>query len=344
MVNREYGKYKRLFKCLGFTEKAGRELIKVFYRLDAEGSRSVDYDECAKFFEIDNTPFSKKCFMLMDTQGTGEINFAQFVVACWNYCTYDKNGLTGFSFKLYDALGNGQIPMDDVFKLVDDIYDLDKGMQAWDYTGTINVVKNSPEYVLKQAKRQIARACGDDKQMNILEFILFCKTHPSLLKSAFAIQTRLQKAVVSPKFWQDMTSKRRKLEKINNVDGVNFLEYEEVMSWLGEAVPKLLPNAGKSRKTTSRPRVKHGFGKSQSNGRQKGGKYVVRDGSSGKHGGKTAGGGRKLNRKSSMEKMKDWADKVGRNRKNRKSGPPGRAKKKPSGGRDRKRQRGNARK
>ena len=63
MVNREYGKCKRLFKCLGFTEKAGRELIKVFYRLDADGSRSVDYDEFAKFFEIDNTPFSKKCFM-----------------------------------------------------------------------------------------------------------------------------------------------------------------------------------------------------------------------------------------------------------------------------------------
>ena len=51
MVNRQYNKYKRLFKCLGFTESAGRELIKVFYRLDADGSRSVDYDEFAKFFD-----------------------------------------------------------------------------------------------------------------------------------------------------------------------------------------------------------------------------------------------------------------------------------------------------
>ena len=49
----------------------------------------------------------------MDTTGSGEINFAQFVVACWRLLYLDKNGLTGFSFKLYDTSGIGQIPMDE---------------------------------------------------------------------------------------------------------------------------------------------------------------------------------------------------------------------------------------
>ena len=228
MVSRNWKKYKPLFKCLGFDQSSGKEFVKIFYRLDNDGSKSVDFDEFAKFFDVDNTPFSKKCFMLMDTTGSGEINFAQFVVACWNYCTYDKNGLTGFSFKLYDTSGIGQIPMDDVFKLVEDVYDLDKGMRGMDYTGTVNVVKNSPEYIIGQAKRQISRACGADKQMNILEFLMFAKTHPSMLKSAFAIQTRLQKKVIGAKYWEEMTNKRRKLERINGVKGVNFLATKKI--------------------------------------------------------------------------------------------------------------------
>ena len=240
---------------LRFSKEAGKDLIKVFYRLDNDGSRSVDFDEFAKFFDIDNTPYSKKCFMLMDTTGTGEINFAQFVVACWNYCTYDKNGLTGFSFKLYDTSGIGQIPMDDVFTLVEDVYDLDKGMRGFDYSGTVNVVKNSPEYNWP-SKRQVARACGSDNEH--IDF-MFAKTHPSLLKSAFAIQTRLQKKVIGAKYWEKMTEKRRKLEKINGVSGVNFLEFEEVMSWLGEAVPNLLPSFRKKRSACRQKRKSKPF-------------------------------------------------------------------------------------
>ena len=307
MVNREYSKYKSLFKCLGFTEEAGKEMVRVFYRLDADGGRTVDFDEFAKFFDVDNTPFSKKCFMLMDTQKTGEINFAQFVVACWNYCTYDKNGLTGFSFKLYDTSGIGQIPIDEVFRLVDDVYDLDKGMKGFDYSGTVNVVKNSPEYVLKQAKRQIAKACGADKQMNILEFLMFCKTHPSLLKSAFGIQTRLQKAVVSVQFWQVMTTKRRKLEKINGVQGVNFLEYHEVMQWLGDTLPNI-PLGQKKRSREEGHKKKEKKKKGTSPTSKPKGKYIV----GGKKGEDERRPRRKgMERKNSIQKLKDWAKKVG---------------------------------
>ena len=251
----------------------------------------------------------------MDTTGTGEINFAQFVVACWNYCTYDKNGLTGFSFKLYDTSGIGQIPMDDVFTLVEDVYDLDKGMRGFDYSGTVNVVKNSPEYIIGQAKRQVARACGSDKQMNILEFLMFAKTHPSLLKSAFAIQTRLQKKVIGAKYWEKMTEKRRKLEKINGVTGVNFLEFEEVMSWLGEAVPNLLPSFRKKKDphADKRDKVNHSFQRTSGkrNGKSKGGgKYTVK-------GGKAHGGKSKLTRKSSVEKIQAWARNIQKKRKHR---------------------------
>ena len=312
MVIKNWKKYKPLFKCLGFDQHSGMELIKTFYRLDNDGSRSVDFDEFAKFFDVDNTHFSRKCFMLMDTTGSGEINFAQFVVACWNYCTYDKNGLTGFAFKLYDTSGIGQIPMDDIFKLVDDVYDLDKGMQQWDYSGTINVVKNSPEYIIGQAKRQIARACGSDKQMNILEFLMFAKTHPSILKSAFEIQIRLQKKILGEKYWNNMTTKRRRLEKVNGVKGVNFLEFEEVMSWLGESVPNLLPSfkTKKDPHEKERKKVQHSFSTGKGKKGKSGGRYTVKDG-------KAKGGKSKLTRKSSVEKIQAWARNIQKKRKHR---------------------------
>ena len=112
-----------------------------------------------------------------------------------------------------------------------------------------------------------------------------------------------------------MTEKRRKLEKINGVTGVNFLEFEEVMSWLGEAVPNLLPSFRKKKDphADKRDKVNHSFQRTSGkrNGKSKGGgKYTVK-------GGKAHGGKSKLTRKSSVEKIQAWARNIQKKRKHR---------------------------
>ena len=55
-----------------------------------------------------------KLFQAIDKDGSGEIDFREFVVALWNYCTMGKSALTIFAFDLYDLDGSGEIELDEV--------------------------------------------------------------------------------------------------------------------------------------------------------------------------------------------------------------------------------------
>ena len=42
---------------------------------------------------IDTTRFTKRAFALIDEDGDGQVDFFEFVVAIWNYCTLDWESL-----------------------------------------------------------------------------------------------------------------------------------------------------------------------------------------------------------------------------------------------------------
>ena len=107
--------YSSLFDMLRIPQKNRLEIYDCFWRFDKDGSGSIDFREFANSFEIQKTAFAKRAFMMLDTGGTGEINFAQFVVACWNYCTYDKVGLASFAYFLYDPQRKGAIEIPEMF-------------------------------------------------------------------------------------------------------------------------------------------------------------------------------------------------------------------------------------
>ena len=43
----------------------------------------------------------------MDEDGSGDIDFSEFVLCIWNYCTLDLKSLIKFAFGLFDADGSG---------------------------------------------------------------------------------------------------------------------------------------------------------------------------------------------------------------------------------------------
>ena len=45
----------------------------------------------------------------MDENGSGQIDFCEFVVCVWNYCSYDLPGLVKFAFGMFDLDGSGVI-------------------------------------------------------------------------------------------------------------------------------------------------------------------------------------------------------------------------------------------
>ena len=45
----------------------------------------------------------------MDEDQSGEIDFREFVIAIWNYCSFTKSALILFAFDLYDIDNSGTI-------------------------------------------------------------------------------------------------------------------------------------------------------------------------------------------------------------------------------------------
>lgn len=59
--------------------------------------------------DLTRSRFSEKAFVVMDKDGSGEVDFLEFVLAVWNYCSFSHSSLVRFAFDLYDLDGSGEI-------------------------------------------------------------------------------------------------------------------------------------------------------------------------------------------------------------------------------------------
>ena len=190
----------------------------------------ISFDEFCDFFDLEETKFAHRSFLVLDEGLSGTLNFPMFVICAWNYCTYDKRGLAAFAFRLYDEDGHGKIPEEKIMDLVMEIYDISSESSSMADYG-IDLRKNTPAYILRKTKNVVKEAVGDDSAMDVNEFISFSSKNPMILKNAYIIQVRLQLEIISVDFWKEMTRKRRLAEYILN-RRVNFLEINEVIDAL----------------------------------------------------------------------------------------------------------------
>lgn len=91
--NPEIALWKELFITLRLTQGDVKKLLKQFHDIDADNSFSVSLHELINHLEMENTSYAKRVFGMFDTDGSGTVDFGEFVAALWNYCTLEKNDL-----------------------------------------------------------------------------------------------------------------------------------------------------------------------------------------------------------------------------------------------------------
>ena len=69
----------------------------------------MDLHEFWAYLDVDRTTFSERAFSLFDEDGSGEIDFEEYLLSVYNYATHNKNSLITFAFDLYDLDGSGEI-------------------------------------------------------------------------------------------------------------------------------------------------------------------------------------------------------------------------------------------
>ena len=78
---------------------------------------------CSEFFDFFKLPrnaFAKRAFAIFDSDGSGELDFREFAISLWNYCTSDKIALHSFAFDLYDVDSGGTVSADEIASPCDD--------------------------------------------------------------------------------------------------------------------------------------------------------------------------------------------------------------------------------
>ncbi|CAE7457764.1 unnamed protein product [Symbiodinium microadriaticum] len=183
-------KYRGEFEAIGLLQKEVGLLFEFFKLIDIDNSGSIMLLELTEFIELEESSFAKKAFRAFDLDKSKTIDFHEFVLAVWDYCTLSRDNLALFAFSLYDADDSGMIDKKEMEKMLKDLYG--------------NQYKDSPHAMA------LYNRLAEMQQKYIDEpfFVDFARTHPAMLYPATVLQIKLRERVLSEKFWADQLRKR----------------------------------------------------------------------------------------------------------------------------------------
>jgi len=164
------------------------KLVDLFFEMDTNGDGTISLVEFLDRIDLDRTKFIERAFGVMDSDGTGELNFREWVVAMWHFATLRHDELVGFFFDLYDGDGSDSISIPELERALLDAY------------GSKAAGRNVQQVLSKAAKR--------DASLTRKEFVDTIKSKSEMLYPAVQAQTQVRRMVVGTAFWERRLSDR----------------------------------------------------------------------------------------------------------------------------------------
>ena len=222
---------------LEMTVEEVRNMLQVFDKIDANQSNFIDIDEFCKYFKLERSIFVDRCFSIMDTDGNGEIDFLEFVVCVWNYCSFDIPALSKFAFDLFDKDSSGVLEMSEVKHLISEVY----GEDALNANKALqNTIDSLCEW--------------DQADVPWLIFNDWVRKQPIIMFPAFQVQQALRKGVLGAKFWTKENEKRIKwgMDRGKSVSIFDILDGDESTFNHKDAFAKSMESWNKTHKEKKR--------------------------------------------------------------------------------------------
>jgi serine/threonine-protein phosphatase 2B regulatory subunit len=88
--NANMREWRPQFEALKLTTSEVGKLYEIFRSIDKDNSGLINMDELLNQILMDATEFRNRVFSILDEDGSGEIDFREFVLSMWNYCTLTK--------------------------------------------------------------------------------------------------------------------------------------------------------------------------------------------------------------------------------------------------------------
>jgi Ca2+-binding EF-hand superfamily protein len=167
-----------------------------FCKIDKSTRGQISLDDFHSFYQLDETPFSRKVFSMMDTDDSGMISFHEFVLSIWSYLSLDLDSLAKFSFRLYDNDNSNYMEMNEVNAMITCVY------------GSNSTRENSERIKKLLEKMEMSF----ENRITLDQFVVFSKQYPLLLYPAFMMQSILRRGIFGEAYWDGVAAERAKKE------------------------------------------------------------------------------------------------------------------------------------
>jgi Ca2+-binding EF-hand superfamily protein len=93
MQSKQYATWHSIYHTFKITTEDLFKLYTAYATLDTDKSGTLDVTEFLRAIDYDSTPFSRRVFSMFDGDGSGVVDYFEYVVSVWNYCTLSKYSL-----------------------------------------------------------------------------------------------------------------------------------------------------------------------------------------------------------------------------------------------------------
>lgn len=94
-----------VFTAMKFKHAEVRKLFDLFNLVDADRSGTVDVVELLTLLDIERTTFAERIFAAFDKDSGGKIDFYEFVVSLWKFCTLGDGAISKHTCTRYFLVG-----------------------------------------------------------------------------------------------------------------------------------------------------------------------------------------------------------------------------------------------
>lgn len=215
---------KDTLEVLNLDKEKSRVIFDAFVEVDEDNSGQMSVEEFHDYLGVPQTKFSARIFGVLDTDGSGSLEFSEFVVGVWNYCTYDVRLITKLAFDIFDVDRGGTLEIAECDALLRMVYDVDD----------IDHIEGPPSGPEILAEIDV----NGDGEVTLDEFSDLMESHTYILAPAFDLQRGLRQKILGVKFWEGETRVRQAL----------FSAYDSSKNDSWESIKKILKKSALERK------------------------------------------------------------------------------------------------
>jgi len=194
---------KATFREIGLTNGEVKVLFYKFRKADKRNNRRLD-KEC--FLDLISAgkelySLSTRIFRVFDENSDGLVDFFEFVIGCWNYCTSSYQNLTTLAFDIYDRKTKGFITPEDITDMMIDFY---------------GVKYQDNKHAMETLQKIRTLYPNWDSGLKIGEFQKFSRNHQNMLHPVFALQRCLQTRTLGLSNWENIAKRTEAIRRAGN--------------------------------------------------------------------------------------------------------------------------------